>query len=72
MGLHPLLGEPRRFAPFFLAVIVTAWYAGPQINLTVGNHFSFNVAADLPLRVANRGLQTVIDYRIHGGLTWSF
>ena len=51
---------------------LTGWYVGPQINLTVGNHFSFNIAADLPLRIANRGLQTVVDYRIHGGLTWSF
>jgi len=49
-----------------------AWYAGPQLNLTIGEHFSFNVAGEVPLTYYNRGLQTVVDYRIHGGLTWSF
>ena len=51
---------------------MTAWYAGPQINFTIGTRFSLNLAADIPLRIANRGLQTVPDYRIHGGFTWSF
>lgn len=51
---------------------VTAWYAGPQLNFTVGEHVSFNVAADIPLHIVNRGLQSVPDYRIHGGLTLSF
>ena len=51
---------------------MAAWYAGPQLNITVGDHFSFNVAGEVPLTYFNRGLQTVVDYRIHGGLTWSF
>src|SRR5260370_2724123 len=28
MGLPPLLGAQRAFSPFFLAAIITAWYAG--------------------------------------------
>jgi PAS domain S-box-containing protein len=28
MGLHPLLGAQRAFSPFFLAALITAWYAG--------------------------------------------
>ena len=51
---------------------MAAWYAGPQINITIGAHFSFNVAGELPIHYFNRGLQTVVDYRVHGGLTWSF
>ncbi|HTD87428.1 MAG TPA: hypothetical protein VK850_12695 [Candidatus Binatia bacterium] len=51
---------------------MAAWYAGPQLNLTLGEHLSLNVAAELPLHYFNRGIQTVVDFRIHGGLTWSF
>lgn len=52
---------------------MAAWYAGPQLNLTVGEHFSFNIAGEMPITdIYNRGLQTVVDYRVHGGLTWSF
>jgi hypothetical protein len=51
---------------------ITAWYAGPQINLTITEHFGFNAAVDIPLRIYNRGLQLVPDYRIHGGLVFSF
>jgi len=50
----------------------TAWYLGPLITLTLGEHFSANAGADLPLRIYNHGLQTVPDYRIHGGFTWRF
>lgn len=51
---------------------VTAWYLGPQLALTWGEHFSANAGVDLPLRIYNRGLQNVPDYRIHAGLTWRF
>ena len=51
---------------------MAAWYAGPQLNFTVGEHFSFNIAGEVPITYYNRGLQTVVDYRVHGGLTWSF
>ena len=49
-----------------------SWYAGPQLNLTVGEHFSFNAAIDIPITIDNNGLQTVPDYRLHGGVTWRF
>ena len=51
---------------------MAAWYAGPQLNLTLGEHFSMNVAGELPVHYFNRGIQTVVDFRVHGGLTWSF
>lgn len=52
---------------------MAAWYGGPQINLTIGGHFSFNIAGEVPITdIYNRGMQTVVDYRVHGGLTWSF
>lgn len=51
---------------------MTAWYAGPQINLTVGNHFSAYTGADLPLHIYNHGLQTVPEWRIRAGLAWRF
>ena len=50
----------------------TAWYLGPLITLTLGEHFSANAGVDLPLRIYNHGLQSVPDYRIHGGFTWRF
>ena len=50
----------------------TAWYLGPLINFTFGAHFNANAGADLPLSIYNNGLQTVPDYRVHGGLTWRF
>ena len=51
---------------------MTAWYFGPQLNFTLGGHFSANAAVDIPLRIYNNGLQTVPDYRIRGGFTWRF
>ena len=51
---------------------MAAWYLGPLINLTIGEHFSANAGVDIPLRIYNHGLQTVPDYRIHGGFTWRF
>jgi len=52
---------------------MTAWYLGPLINVTWGEHFSANAGFDWRLRVFNQyGLQTVPDYRVHGGITWRF
>ena len=51
---------------------VTAWYFGPQLSLTWCEHFSANAGVDLPLRIYNRSLQDVPDYRIHAGLAWRF
>lgn len=47
-------------------------YAGPQIGITVGSHFSGQAGADLPIDIRNRGLQTVPDFRVHASVTWSF
>lgn len=52
--------------------IVTSWYAAPGVLFTWGEHFSASLNVDLPLRIYNRAFQTVPDYRIRGGATWSF
>lgn len=51
---------------------LTAWYLGPQVGLTIGQRFSGVAGIDLPLRVSNRGLQNVPDYRFHATLAWRF
>lgn len=51
---------------------MTAWYLGPLINFTFGEHFSANAGVEIPLHIYNHGLQTVPDYRIRGGFTWRF
>jgi hypothetical protein len=51
---------------------MTSWYLGPLLNFTWGEHFSANAGVDIPLRIYNHGLQTVPDYRVHGGVTWRF
>jgi len=56
----------------FNATGMTIWYFGPLINFTLGEHFSANAGVDLPLSIYNHGLQTVPDYRLHGGFTWRF
>jgi len=52
--------------------IAVAWYAGPGLVFTWGENFSATANADFPLRIANRGVQTVPDYRLRGGITWNF
>ena len=52
--------------------ILTAWYAGPGVIFTWGEHFSATLNADLPIRIVNRAFQTVPDYRVRGGVTWNF
>ena len=52
--------------------ITTSWYAGPGVVFTFGEHFSATVNADLPLRIYNRSVQNVPDYRLRGGVTWAF
>jgi hypothetical protein len=51
---------------------MTAWYAGPQILFTLGNHLSAVAGADLPLQIENNGRQAVADYRFHGSVVWRF
>jgi hypothetical protein len=50
----------------------TSWYFGPQLAFTWGKHFSGNAGVDLPLSIYNRGIQTVPDWRVHGGVSWKF
>ena len=52
--------------------ISAAWYAGPGLAYTLGEHFSVTVNLDVPLHVANRSFQTVPDYRVRGGVSWQF
>jgi hypothetical protein len=51
---------------------LTAWYMGPQVAFTWGDHFAANAGIDIPLRIANNGFQNVPDYRVHGGLSVRF
>lgn len=50
----------------------TIVYAGPQINFTWSDKLSAQVGVDLPVSIANSGVQAVPDYRIHAGLTLRF
>jgi hypothetical protein len=50
----------------------TAWYLGPLLNFTLGESFSANAGVDIPLHIQNNGLQSVADYKIHGGVSWRF
>jgi hypothetical protein len=52
--------------------IITAWYAGPGIVFTWGEHFSATFNLDVPLEIQNREFQTVPDYRVRAGASWSF
>ena len=52
--------------------IVTAWYLGPGIVFTQGERFSATLNLDLPLDIENRAVQTVPDYRLRAGVSWSF
>jgi len=51
---------------------MTAWYVGPQLALTWGEHLAANAGADFPLAIANNGLQKVPEFRIHGGISFRF
>jgi len=51
---------------------MTAWYMGPLVTVTWGERFSANAGADLPLSIANNGLQNVPDFRVHAGFSYRF
>ena len=51
---------------------MTAWYVGPQLALTWGEHVAANAGADFPLAIANNGLQKVPEFRVHGGISFRF
>jgi len=50
----------------------SGWFAGPQLSLTLGEHFSANGGVDIPLALTNNGLQNVPNYRVHAGITFRF
>jgi hypothetical protein len=50
----------------------TAWYMGPFLAFTAGQHFSANAGVDVPLRIANNGFQSVADYEVRGGISFRF
>ncbi len=49
-----------------------SWFLGPLANVTWGSHFSANLGIDLPIQIRNNGLQSVPEYRLHGGCSWRF
>lgn len=51
---------------------ITAVYMGPEISVTLGSRFLFDIAADFPLVQDNTATQIVPDYRIRGALAWRF
>jgi hypothetical protein len=51
---------------------MTAWYMGPVLSFTWGEHFSAQAGVDVPLHIRNNGVQNVPDYRVRAGLTWRF
>jgi hypothetical protein len=61
-----LLGEVSHYTG------MTAWYLGPTVTVTLGEHIACNAGVDLPLDISNGGLQNVPNYRIHGGVSWRF
>jgi hypothetical protein len=66
MARDELLGRPSNQTG------LTAWYLGPLLNFTWGEHFSANAGVDVPLIIDNNGRQSVPNYRIHCGFSWRF
>ena len=50
----------------------TIVYLGPQISFTWKEKLSVLMAVDVPLSVANDGLQIVPDYKVRAALRWNF
>jgi hypothetical protein len=51
---------------------LTAWYFGPLLSLTWGQHLAVTAGVDIPLRIDNNGFQSVPSYRVNGGISWRF
>jgi hypothetical protein len=51
---------------------MTAWYLGPLVAFTLGEHFSANAGFDWPLHITSNGYQNVPNYRVHGGFSFRF
>lgn len=49
-----------------------SWYIGPLVGFSWGKHFSANGGVDIPLDIDNRGIMSVPEYRVHGGVSWRF
>lgn len=49
-----------------------SWFLGPLATVTWASHFSANLGIDLPLQIRNNGLQSLPEYRLHGGCSWRF
>ncbi|SRR5581483_1920630 len=47
-------------------------YAGPQVNFTWGPRISVQAGVDLPVSIANTGVQVVPDYRARAAVTFRF
>jgi hypothetical protein len=47
-------------------------FAGPSVVVVLGDGVEADLGADFPVDVANRGLQIIADYRIHGGVRVGF
>jgi hypothetical protein len=51
---------------------ITAVYLGPEIIAAWQEQFSVELGLDVPVHLANTGLQIVPDYRAHAAVTWHF
>ena len=51
---------------------LTAIYFGPRLNLSWHSHLSADVAFLLPMDIQNSAVQSVVDWRMQGGLIWRF
>jgi hypothetical protein len=51
---------------------LTAVYLGPRLSVSWKGKLSVEISAALPVDVQNSALQSVLDYRVQGGLVWRF
>lgn len=51
---------------------VSSIYVGPRLIGTWKDRLSFEAGVDFPVRIENTALQAVPDFRLHGGVTWTF
>lgn len=49
-----------------------SWFVGPQLAFTHGRGLTAQMGVDVPVRIANNGLQIVPTYRLYAGLTLRF
>ena len=51
---------------------LTAVFLGPHLSVSWKGKLSAEVSVALPVDIQNSALQSVPDYRVHGGLVWRF